>query len=233
MVTTLDFFFTAFDFVFDFWPFLVLSAIKTRRSPLKSMLLTWGFWAVVRVFLVFNPNPLEATLFIPEPLNTVLFFVAGLVLAGVYFGLRFLERGRLIRKTSDANSVEKLLDLSPTEFEDAVVELFRAYGHKARRTGGVGDHGVDVIVETRDGQKIVVQCKRWKGYVGEPVVRDFYGVMHHEKADRGLIVTTSTFSRPAQEWAEGKPIALYNGEKFLQLWQRAQRQRQAATEGAS
>ncbi len=108
------------------------------------------------------------------------------------------------------------------------VELFLAYGHQAKRTGSVGDHGVDVVVHSKNGEKCVVQCKRWRGYVGEPVVRDFYGVMHHEKAERGFIITSGTFSRPAREWAKGKPITLYDGEKFLQLWRRAQHRKPRA-----
>jgi restriction system protein len=69
--------------------------------------------------------------------------------------------------------------------------------------------------------------------VGEPVVRDFYGVVLHEKADKGIIIITSgKFSRPAQEWAKGKPIALYDGEKFVQLWRRAQAKKAPAQESA-
>lgn len=79
-----------------------------------------------------------------------------------------------------------------------------------------------MVVETKKGETCIVQCKRWKGSVGEPVIRDFYGVLLHEKADRGAIVTSSTFSGPAREWARGKPIALYDGKKLIQLWKRAQ-----------
>ncbi len=221
-MTTLEFLFVTFDFLFPFWPFLVLNAIKGKRHILRDMLITWGFWAVVRVVLFFNPNPLSSSLFIPEPLNTVLFFVSGVVLAGLYFGKRVWQRKRLLWKAENVGASEELLELSPREFEEMVVELFSAYGHQAKRTGAVGDHGVDVVVETKEGEICIVQCKRWKGSVGEPVIRDFYGVLLHEKADHGAIVTSSTFSGPAREWARGKPIALYDGNKLIQLWKRVQ-----------
>ena len=102
-----------------------------------------------------------------------------------------------------------------------VVEFYKSAGHKARRTGATGDHGVDVLVQASNGEKWIVQCKRWRGAVGEPVVRDLYGAMQHEKADKGAIITTGNFTQPAQEWAKGKPIILCNGNLFLKSWKRA------------
>jgi len=39
-------------------------------------------------------------------------------------------------------------------------------------------------------------------------------------------------TRPAQEWTKGKPIALYDGEEFVQLWRRAQAQKTPVQESA-
>ena len=75
-----------------------------------------------------------------------------------------------------------------------------------------------------DGEKWVIQCKRWRGTVGEPVVRDLYGVLHHEKADKGAIITTGQFTESAREWARGKPIVLYDGDQFLRSWKRVRGQ---------
>lgn len=231
-MTILQSLFTTFDFIFSFWPILLLNAIRGRRNLLRNMLITWSFWAVIRILLFFNPEPLKASLFIQEPLSTILFFACGILLVGLHYGWKIWQRGQLLQKTGKVTTAKDLLALSPREFEDMAVELFVAYGHDARRTGAVGDHGVDVIVKTKNGEKCVVQCKRWKGYVGEPVVRDFYGVVLHEKADKGIIISSGKFSRPAQEWARGKPIALYDGEKFVQLWRRAQAKKTPVPESA-
>jgi restriction system protein len=118
---------------------------------------------------------------------------------------------------------EDLLSLSPGEFEDLTVELFRLRGHKAKRTGSIGDHGVDVQVCTKDGEKWVVQCKRWRSSVGEPIIRDFYGVVQHEKAYKGVIITTSNFTHQAKQWAKGKPMLLIDGQNFVKYLKQARK----------
>ena len=105
-----------------------------------------------------------------------------------------------------------------------VAELYRAMGHQARRTGMIGDHGVDVVVKAKNGEKWVVQCKRWRTPAGESIVRDFYGMMQHEKAAQGAIIATSGFSQAAIEWAKGKPLYLYNSNDFLRLWNKVKKQ---------
>jgi len=152
--------------------------------------------------------------------NTYLFFFTGVFLFGwlVIKGMR--ERQFLHRTADEATSPRDLLDVSPTQFEKMVVELYNLHGYKAEQTGAIGDHGVDVIVHSPKGEKWIVQCKRWRGSVGEPVVRDFFGTLHHEKADRGVLVTTGTFTRQAQDWAKGKPLMLIDGEEFLKTWKK-------------
>jgi len=219
----------AATFVFMCWPLIIVSPLQRRRHILFNMLFVWCILAVVRVFLVFAPNSVPSFL-IPEPLNTVLFFAAGAVLVLIRLGVAIWKRGQFQQKANKLNSVEDLLRLSPTEYEQMVVELYQLLGHQAKRTGAVGDHGVDVVVQAQNGEKWIVQCKRWRGMVGEPVIRDFYGVMHHEKADQGAVITAGRFTPQAQEWARGKPIHLYDGEKFMAAWKRARaRQQQSQT----
>ena len=58
-------------------------------------------------------------------------------------------------------------------------------------------------------------------WIGEPVVRDFYGaLMHDGVAVRGYIVTTSFFSQAARTWAEGKPLKLIDGEELARTAER-------------
>ena len=121
---------------------------------------------------------------------------------------------RLPQKAQD------LLDISPAQFEKMVVELYGIRGYSAKQIGATGDHGVDVVVQTPKGEKWIVRCKKWRGSVGEPVVREFFGTMHHEKADRGILVTTGTFTRQAREWAKGKPLSLVDGKEFLATWKK-------------
>jgi len=220
----------AFGFIWPLWPLVFLRALanvagrrsRRGRSASRDMLVIWGFLAICRVAAaIFLPS--VSSFLIPEPWNTVLFFAAGAVLMGINvwgkWGPKTPYKGKTISSVSD------LLELSPAEFEEMVAEVYRAKGHRARRTGTVGDHGVDVVVEAKNGEKWVVQCKRWRGTVGERVVREFYGTMMHEKADKGAIITTGFFTPQAREWARGKPIFLYDGEEFLRIWRQVQSSR--------
>lgn len=219
-ISILDILSYAFSFVFMCWPLIIISPLQQQRYILANMLLAWGLLVFIRVFLFFVPSPMPS-FFIHEPLNTILFLLVGTGLLTMRLGVTFWQNKKFHKKTIGVNGTEDLLRLSPSEYEQMVVELYQAYGHQARRTGTIGDHGVDVIVQTKSGEKWVVQCKRWRGTVGEPIVRDFHGVMHHEKADKGAIITAGKFTLQAREWAKGKPIYLYDGPRFLDAWKRA------------
>lgn len=225
-----QFLFPVFDFVFDFWPILILAPLKYRKSGVRNMLNVWSVWAVVRIILVFNPEPISGSVLISEPLSTILFFITGFVLFAIWLGIRYWK-SRQIRSKALGMSAKDLLDLPPGEFEEMAAELYRAFGHQAQKTGMSGDHGVDVVVKAKNGKKMVVQCKRWRKPVGEAIVRDFYGVMQHEKAAHGAIIATSGFSRQAIEWAKGKPLSLYDGNQFIKLWDRAEKKRLAELKG--
>lgn len=222
MPTLLEAVFALLGFIFNFWPILVFAPLQKKRVTFKAIIYGWLFWAAIRLFLMFDPNPIHS-IFIPDPLNTILFFATGLTLIALWSLWRFYKSGQM-RKKALGMSVEDLLDLPPSEFEEMTAELYRAFGHQAHVTGASGDHGVDVVVKSKkDGKKMIVQCKRWRKPVGESVIRDFYGTMHHEKAAQGTLIATAGFSKPAIEWAKGKPIYLYDGEKFISMWQQTQK----------
>jgi len=209
--------------VFPIWPVVVLSPLGWRRgNKARGMVIMW-FGMFACWFLIKASSAAILELLIPQRMSTLLFFLTGGVL--VAWNVVVMSRGRhSLHWTADhARRPQDLLEISPAEFEDMVVGLYRLKGYSATRTGATGDHGVDVIVKTQSGQKWVVQCKRWRGWVGEPVVRDFYGTMQHEKADRGVLVTTGTFSNAAREWAKGKPLGLVDGKEFLRNWREAKR----------
>ena len=203
--------------IFSFWPVVIILAfINTKkRFSLGNAIGLWILGFVFRVGMLINdiqPTPF----LIPEPLSTVFFFFVGLLLFG-FVGIRSYRKVRRIR---GARSVEKLRELTPTEFEQAVGEIFKAAGYKVTHRGKSGDHGVDLIVKSKKAGKWIVQCKQRKGLVGEPVLRDIFGAMHHEKAQGAAVVTTGRFSRPAIAWAEDKPIELYDGERLGEILQK-------------
>ena len=81
-------------------------------------------------------------------------------------------------------------------------------------------HAIDIVAINPApvvGGKLVVQCERQAGLVGVSVVRDLYGAVTHERATKGLLVSTSDFSADARRFAEGKPLELINGPQLAQL----------------
>ena len=119
-----------------------------------------------------------------------------------------------------AQALNHLIEMPRAEFEQLVVDLYCALGHTARRIGGPGDRDFDIVIVTKSGQHWIALCKQWRGAVGESVVREFDAVMTREHATQGAIVTTARFTPKAVQWAQGKPIRLYDGPAFLQVLQR-------------
>ena len=224
-LTVLELLSTTFSLAFSFWPVLLVGMLLERgRNMGRVARWAWGSLAAMRLFLFFFPSVRFPSLLIREPLNTALFLAAGVVLFALQYGIRFWEHRTRRNKTGSIDTEIDLGKLPLRELEEMVAELYRAFGHRAKRTGSTGDHGVDVVVQAKNGEKWVIQCKHWHGSVGEPVVRDFYDVLHHEKADSGAIITTGRFTAQARDWVRGKPLYLYDGEEFLEAWKRARAQ---------
>jgi restriction system protein len=114
-------------------------------------------------------------------------------------------------------TLDDLLAMSPGEFEIWVQQLFRSRGYYAHNTPDSADHGIDLRVVSPQGEPAIVQCKRYRGVVGEAVVRDLYGVMQHAGVARGFLVTTGGISVAAGRWAQDKPIELIDGPRLERL----------------
>src|SRR3990167_8649443 len=103
------------------------------------------------------------------------------------------------------------------DFERQVHALLKKMGFEAHVTKASGDGGIDIIAHSKEhitGGKYIIQCKDWSKPVGEPPVRDLYGVVTAEKANKGILITTSTFTSPAIKFAKDKPLELIDGTKF-------------------
>jgi len=102
---------------------------------------------------------------------------------------------------------EYLQTMHPREFEELVCRLFERMGYQVTRTRYTGDNGVDAYLR-REEHLSVLQCKRVKKAVGEPILRDLFGTMHAARASSAFVVTTGTVSRQARTWIKGKPISI-------------------------
>lgn len=110
--------------------------------------------------------------------------------------------------------------LSGVEFEDVCEELLINMGFKTERTGKSHDGGIDIIAYNNQllfSGKYIIQCKRYSGSVGAPIIRDLYGVVTAECANKGILITTGYFTNKAILFAKEKPIELIDGNKFQDL----------------
>ncbi|MCC6166398.1 MAG: restriction endonuclease [Caldilineaceae bacterium] len=127
-------------------------------------------------------------------------------------------RARLRGGAWPALSLKQMMRLSPSEFEEYVSRrIFERQGYSVLNTRDVKDNGVDILVTDAHGRRAVVQCKRYRGTVGEGVVRDLYGTMIHNDALMAYLVTTGSISEAARRWAAGKPIGLIDGPRLVAL----------------
>ena len=122
-----------------------------------------------------------------------------------------------------------LKKLEPAEFEQTVLDMLKGMGyggsqkHSAHRLGQSGDDGVDgLIVQDPLGlDRVFVQAKRYKSdnVVSAEAVRGFAGALALQQANKGLFVTTSSFSKSARQTAEKLPqrIVLIDGEFMARL----------------
>ncbi len=111
-------------------------------------------------------------------------------------------------------TMESLHALSGIEFEDVIATLLAKLGCRVTRTRATGDEGIDLVLHL-EGVKLVVQCKRWRGDIGAPIVRDFFGALIHAGAAHGFIITTARFTPSAVSFARQKPLTLIDGRLLL------------------
>ncbi len=118
--------------------------------------------------------------------------------------------------------LKTLIGLSSSAFERLVQRMLRESGFiQVEVTGRSGDGGIDGKGIMRLGGllsfHVIFQCKKWQGTVSASQIRDFRGAMVG-RADKGLLVTTGTFTKDAVREAtrDGAPaIDLVDGEQFL------------------
>ncbi len=121
---------------------------------------------------------------------------------------------------SNLSQRPNLMELSPTEFEGLITNLFASMGLATRQTRPSRDGGVDCVAfDPRPvfGGKVVIQAKRYKNTVGVSAVRDLFGSVQNEGASKGILVTTSGYGKAAFEFANGKPLELLDGGNLLHL----------------
>jgi len=118
--------------------------------------------------------------------------------------------------------VELLRSMTDKGFEELCARLLRHIGFEnVKVTGQRGDQGIDgegyLLINRFVRTKVMFQCKRYEGSVGPDKVREFVGAIS-KKAERGIFLTTGTFTKGAREIAvQDNTIELVDIDRLLEL----------------
>jgi restriction system protein len=130
-----------------------------------------------------------------------------------------------LRASVATELLEALKSASPSFFETIVLDLLHKMGYGASRTdlqrvGGSGDGGIDGVIslDKLGLEKVYVQAKRWQQTVGRPEVQAFYGALAGQRANKGVFITTSSYTPQAIEFARSvERVVLVDGARLAQL----------------
>lgn len=127
-----------------------------------------------------------------------------------------------INRTLIDDLLAEVMRLTPIAFERLVLDLMARMGYgtfenAATMTAATGDEGIDgIIMQDKLGFDLIyVQAKRWgpEHIVGRPEVQAFVGAIAG-RSGKGLFVTTSRFTRQAEEYARARHVVLMDGERL-------------------
>ncbi len=132
-----------------------------------------------------------------------------------------------IRQSLVQEILERVKSLSPIFFERLVVNLLvrMGYGGSIKDAGKAtrltNDEGIDgIIKEDRLGLDFIyIQAKRWTdSSVGRPDIQSFVGALDGQRANKGIFITTSTFSNTATEYVKtiSKKVILIDGQQLAE-----------------
>lgn len=116
---------------------------------------------------------------------------------------------------------EKLLKLTPEQFEHLVADLWQAMGFSVQRTGGPGDEGVDIVAVMNRGVRIRMyiqaKCYAPTNKVGVREIREYASLLMRPETDVIVVVCTSGFTESALEEAKKLKVRTIDGGKLIQL----------------
>ena len=134
---------------------------------------------------------------------------------------------RQLREALAIELLDRIMHVTPSRFEELVVELLLKMGYggtqedAGRVVGKSGDGGIDGIInEDRLGLDVIyIQAKRWETDVGRPEIQKFVGALAGNKANKGVFITSSGFSKGATDYASqvNHRVVLIDGPMLAEL----------------
>lgn len=122
--------------------------------------------------------------------------------------------------------LNKIREVDHQFFEYLVVDLLDTMGYSGKQgdaqvTQKTNDGGIDGIInqDPLGTSTVYIQAKRYKegNVIGRPAVQAFFGALAGINADRGVFITTSSYTKNAQEFAKNQGIVLIDGIQLTDL----------------
>jgi HJR/Mrr/RecB family endonuclease len=117
---------------------------------------------------------------------------------------------------------EDRFSINPRIFEETVAELLSRMGYDVVLTPRSGDKGRDVIAALATPTApvlMLVECKRYARdrKVGPEPISRVWSRLFDDKANMAMVVTTSSFTPVAKEFANarGYQLSLQDGDKYI------------------
>lgn len=144
----------------------------------------------------------------------LMIFVLSLLVGLIVFIM--LKRRARIRAIYEAYSLANIDTMTGIEFEIYLADLLRRRGFNDVSLTEHYDFGVDIIAR-KDGVTWGIQAKRYNNIVKAEAVRQVFTALVRYKCDKAMVITNSTFSRPARELANDNRIKLID-RSILEKW---------------
>jgi restriction system protein len=133
--------------------------------------------------------------------------------------LKIEKKFRAYHDKCKANPLTETFDeLSGVDFEVYLARLLKKLGFDVTGTPPTGDQGADLIA-TKNGRRIAIQAKRYKGVVGNGAVQEIVAALRFYRADEGWVITSGIFSQSACALAQVNGIRLVDGVSLRKLLQ--------------
>ena len=130
---------------------------------------------------------------------------------------------------------EELQSMDPYKFEEWVANVWEIFGHQTTVRNGSRDRGIDIVAVSQNDVRKLIQVKRYKqsNKVGSDDVRKYATLyVQDQDSDNVIIVTSSSFTTPAEQLASDLNVTAIDGDDLWGLRNKIRQASESSSESA-
>lgn len=143
------------------------------------------------------------------------FLYSLIIIMAISFVIRHHKKEKYRQKLL-ASGIDIVDKMTGEEFEKFLLVHFEKLGYKGDTTPKTNDYGADLILD-KEGEKIVVQAKRWRSKVGIEAVQQIIGAREYYKASRCIVATNNFFTPNAKNLAIKSNVELWDRKELIEI----------------